>query len=268
MPILTKFSRVAAVALVLFCAAGCAIMPGELEQLLASSEIVRERPREIGPEVAVARFSDARAGGQPPAEWESFTVALGKRRTTYRMVDAGGETALEARAERAASGLYRKIRIDPQRHPILEWRWKVAQAVPGADPRVPSREDSAARVVLSFHGDPGKLDFAERSTARLYHALSGEKLPFSMLMYVWADAAPEGTTAPNVHTEQIRMIVVDAGGARNGQWVTFRRNVLEDYRKVFGADPWDIVAVGVMTDSDNSGLTARALYGDITFRAQ
>jgi hypothetical protein len=44
--------------------------------------------------------------------------------------------------------------------------------------------------------------------------------------------------------------------------------VLEDYRKAFGAEPWDIVAVGVLTDSDNSGLIARALYGDITFRAQ
>lgn len=241
-------------------------MPGDLQELLASSAIVRALPRESGPEVVAAPFSVARAGETLAGQWETFTVALGKRHTSYRLVDAGGVTALEASAERGASGLYRKIRIDPKRHPILEWRWKVVQAVPGADPRVPSREDSPARLVLSFHGDPEKLDFSERSTARLYHALSGEKLPFSMLMYVWADAAPEGTIAHNVHTDQIRMIVVSSGAARNGEWVSFRRNVLEDYRKAFGADPWDIVAVGVMTDSDNTGAAARALYGDITFR--
>jgi hypothetical protein len=85
-------------------------------------------------------------------------------------------------------------------------------------------------------------------------------------MYVWADRAPVGTIAQNAHTGQIRNIVVESGGARNGEWVSFRRNVLEDYRKAFGADPWDIVAVGVMTDSDNTGTAARALYGDITFR--
>ena len=237
-----------------------------MESLLASSAIVRELPRESGPDVAAARFSTARAGDKPPGGWESFNISVGKRPTAYRVVDAGGEAALEGSAEHAASGLYRKIRIDPARHPILEWRWKIAQPVPGADPRVPAREDSAARVVLSFHGDVAKLDFMERTTVRMYQALSGEKLPFAILMYVWADDAPVGTIAPSVHTDKIQMIVVDSGRARNGEWVSFRRNVLEDYRKVFGAEPWDIVAVGVMTDSDNSGLAARALYGDITFR--
>lgn len=268
MAILAKLSRAAAFVLASFLTASCAITPSEMEELLASSTIVRELPREMGPQVEAARFSAGRAGEPLPAEWETFTVALGKRHTQYRMVSMGAEVALEANAERAASGLYRKIRIDPVRHPILEWRWKIAQAVPGADPRVPAREDSPARIVLSFHGDPANLDFSERSTARLYKALSGERLPFAMLMYVWADAAPVGTVAPNAHTDKIQMIVVDSGTARNGEWVSFRRNVLEDYRKAFGAEPWDIVAVGVMTDSDNSGAAARALYGDITFRSQ
>jgi hypothetical protein len=108
----------------------------------------------------------------------------------------------------------------------------------------------------------------ERSTVRMYQALTGERLPFAILMYVWADDAPVGTIAPSVHTDKIQMIVVESGNARNGEWVSFRRNVLEDYRKAFGAEPWDIVAVGVMTDSENSGEVARALYGDITFRSQ
>jgi hypothetical protein len=241
-------------------------MPGDLEELLASSEIVRELDRADGVQIEAARFSAGRPGAPPPAEWKAFTVVRGKPPTEYRLVDAGGEVALEASAERAASGLYRKIRIDPKRYPVVEWRWKIAQAVPGADPREPSREDSAARVIVSFHGDPEKLDFSDRSAARLYRALSGEKLPFAMLMYVWADGAPVGTIAQNAHTGQIRNIVVESGGARNGEWVSFRRNILEDYRKAFGAEPWDIVAVGVMTDSDNTGTAARALYGDITFR--
>ena len=38
---------------------------------------------------------------------------------------------------------------------------------------------------------------------------------------------------------------------RIGEWREFRRNVLEDYRLVFGEEPWDIVAVWVMTDASN-----------------
>ena len=50
-----------------------------------------------------------------------------------------------------------------------------------------------------------------------------------------------------------------------GQWRDYHRNILEDYRRSFGEEPWDIVAVGVMTDSDNTKQKARCLYGDVTF---
>ena len=78
----------------------------------------------------------------------------------------------------------------------------------------------------------------------------------------------KATVVVNPHIGRIRMIVAESGTARLGQWVTVRRNVLEDYRRAFGESPWDVVAVGVMTDSDNTGTTARALYGDITFRSE
>ena len=55
------------------------------------------------------------------------------------------------------------------------------------------------------------------------------------------------------------------GGERVGQWRDYHRNILEDYRRAFGDEPWDIVAVGVMTDSDNTKQKTRCLYGDITF---
>jgi len=42
--------------------------------------------------------------------------------------------------------------------------------------------------------------------------------------------------------------------------------VLEDYRHAFGEEPSDIVAVGVMTDADDTRGKARAQYGDISFR--
>ena len=178
-------------------------------------------------------------------------------------------TALQANAERSASGLDRKIRIDPKSHPIVEWRWNVLQPVPGADARIPSREDSPARLVISFHGNITRLDFQERITLRLYKGLTGQTLPYAMLMYIWADTLPAGTTIPSEHTAKIQMIVVPSDKERIGQWVQFRRNVLEDYRRLFGEEPHDIVAVGVMTDSDDTGQQARALFGDITFlRAQ
>jgi hypothetical protein len=90
-------------------------------------------------------------------------------------------------------------------------------------------------------------------------------LPYAMLMYVWASDAPVDTIASSVYTEKIQMIVVESGGGV-GEWRVFRRNVLEDYRRAFGEEPSDIVAVGVMTDADDTRGKARAQYGDISFR--
>ena len=86
---------------------------------------------------------------------------------------------------------------------------------------------------------------------------------------IWASAVPAETVIPGAYSDKIQMIVVQGDESRVGEWTRFRRNVLEDYRRVFGEEPWDIVAVGIMTDSDNTSQTARCLYGDITFlRAQ
>jgi len=240
--------------------AGCAHAP---EPLLASTAIVAQFPLQAGPKVEAARFS-AESVGAPPWYWEPFVVSPFAKPTHYRLIDANSGVALEATAEGAASGLYRRIRIDPAHYPVVEWRWRVLRAPAHSDPRVAARDDSPARLVICFHGDVSKLDVNERFTAQMYKSLTGSRLPYSMLMYVWANDAPVGTVAASSYTGKIQMIVVDGGGV--GEWREFRRNILEDYRRAFGEDPWDIVAVGVMSDTDNSHAQARALYGDITLR--
>ena len=238
--------------------------PSDPEGLLASSAIVAARQVERAERIEVARFS-REAAGAGPDQWEPFVILPQTPHTQYRVVATSEGTVLEANADRSASGLYRRIRIDPKSHPIVEWRWNVVQPVSGADARIPSREDSPARLVISFHGDINRLDFTERVTLRWYKALTGQTLPYAMLMYIWAGALPAETAIPSEHTAKIQLIVVPSDEARVGQWVHFKRNVLEDYRRFFGDEPGDIVAVGVMSDSDDTGNKARALFGDITF---
>lgn len=254
----------------LLLAGGCAGLPTEDDsddELLGSSAVVATRAREAGDRVEVARFSAARPGDALPADWRPWIILPSKPTTEYSLVEVGGRVALEARAERAASGLIRIIRVDPRRHPILEWDWRVPALVPGADPRVATREDAPARVIVSFHGDREKLDFADRAQLRLARAISGQALPYATLMYVWASDLPPETLVRNPHTGRVRMIVVGSGKRRLGEWVRVRRNLLEDYRRAFGEEPWDVVAIGVMTDADNTRSRARAYYGDITLYA-
>ena len=59
------------------------------------------------------------------------------------------------------------------------------------------------------------------------------------------------------------MIAVETGSTRTGRWVVEKRNVLEDYRRVFGLDPPKAGAIAIMTDTDNTGEEAVAYYGPI-----
>jgi hypothetical protein len=61
------------------------------------------------------------------------------------------------------------------------------------------------------------------------------------------------------------MVVASSGAAGVGKWQSLSRNVLEDFRRAFGEEPGMLTDVGVLTDTDNTGGSAEAWYGDIRF---
>ena len=244
--------------------AGCASSPSD-GALLGSTEVVDTMARAGGERIEIARFSRREPGDPLPDVWEQYIIRPHKPRTAYSLVRVDGSVCLQADANQSASGKVRRIRIEPQAYPMLEWRWRVGNLIPGADKRQASRDDSPVRLIVSFHGDVERLDFEHRIQFRLARAISGQSLPYATLMYVWSNDLPVGTVVVNPHTDRVRSIVVGRGTDGVGEWRAYRRNVLEDYRKVFGEEPWDIVAVGVMTDADNTRQSARSYYGDISF---
>ena len=59
------------------------------------------------------------------------------------------------------------------------------------------------------------------------------------------------------------MIVLQSGNAMAGQWIGEKRNLVEDYRMAFGQKPPRIMGIAIMTDTDNTGESTTAYYGDI-----
>lgn len=62
------------------------------------------------------------------------------------------------------------------------------------------------------------------------------------------------------------MIVVESGKNHLNTWVNEERDVYENYRNAFNDEPPMISGVAIMTDTDNTGESATAYYGDILFR--
>ena len=163
--------------------------------------------------------------------------------TAYRVVAEAGGHVLQAESHGTASGLVRKLDLDPRDHPVLSWRWKVAGTIPAGDERTRAGDDYAARVYVIFP----HWFFVKTRT----------------LNYIWANHLAKGAILPNAYTANAMMIAVESGPAHAGQWLTERRDIVADYRLAFGEEPPRIGAIAIMTDTDNTGAVAIAWYDDL-----
>lgn len=216
----------------------------------------------------VAPFSAAEPGEKLPGGWQPWSLSRFKRDTEYRLVkDADGATVIEAVSNQAASGLIKQLDIDLKATPWLSWRWQVPAMIAGADNTDRNREDSPARVAVTFEGDISKLDFEERAIAERVKLLTGRQMPYATLMYILENKLPIGEVIQSHHSSRINMLVVESGTSHSGQWIWFARNVAEDFKRVYGEAPGRIRSIGIMTDTDNTGEKTSAYYGDIRFSA-
>ena len=246
------------------CLIRCALLAGAVA---AFSLFVAAQPHMESAPIP-APFSSMKPGGGLPRGWEPVKLSERKRPTAYSLVEDGDSAVLHAEATGAASGLAQFFRFDIRVAPIVEWRWKVSAMVEGSNNRIAAKEDSPARLVFAFDGDKSSLPLLERSIFYLTEKLSGRQLPYALLQYIWAREIPVGTILEHPYTRRVRMLVVASGPARVGHWHSFSRNLLEDFRHAFHEEPGLLTGVGVLTDTDNTGGSVEAWYGDIQFRAE
>lgn len=190
--------------------------------------------------IDIARFSQGDL-----SEWQSKVFS---GRTTYTLREKNGRTSLHANSNATASGLYRKISIDLDKTPILNWSWKVDQVLTGNDEQTRAGDDYPARVYVVF------------SDSFMFWRTRA-------INYVWSNHQPIDSSWFNAFTANAGMIAVESGNDRTGHWITESRNVLTDYRRLFNKEPGQVDAIAIMTDTDNTRSMASAWYGDIWFSA-
>jgi DUF3047 family protein len=211
----------------------------------------------------LALFSGSRPGEAVPSEWATWTMSRLKGLSQYQLVQDGNATVLRGQARASASGLLHPLDLDIRDRPVLSWRWKVMDLAPSED----SPDDSPVRILVNFAGDYSKIPFSDRVFYDQFRFFTGQQLPYAGVMYIWGSRTPNGKEVRNKYTSRIKMIAVESGREKLGQWLQESRNVAEDYRRLFGEEPGKVVSVGIMTESDASDRALEAYYGDIVFGA-
>lgn len=190
--------------------------------------------------------------------WTAQSLPRVERPTLWRQTTIDGAPVIEATADRAASGLTRKV--DWPGDTRLEWRWQVSRSVRNGRLRTKSGDDFAARLYVIFDAPDEQLSFTDRARLAIGGKLFGQPLPRAALCYVWSATDAVGTIAPNAYTDRVRMIVLDQGDAHAGTWREHRRDLAADYKAAFGdARTPRIAGLSLMSDTDNTGdqVTAR-----------
>ena len=208
----------------------------------------------------------APAAERPFENWEAFKISDKKKPTRYRLVEEGGRSVLHAVADASASGLTRTAPFILLDRPVASWSWKVSRLVASADNSKARYEDSPVRLVLAFDGDTGKLPRLDQAALYVSRKVFGREMPYATLMYIWSNKAPIGTVIENPHTRRVQMVVASSGPAGVGAWQKLQRDVAADYRRAFREEPGRILYYGVMSDTDNTGESVEAWYGEIDFR--
>lgn len=221
----------------------------------------RELPRRVAP------FSTARELHGLPRGWEEVVMRRDLPVTDYRLVELDGHRVLHA-SGRGASALRCRLHADPQAVPWIRWSWRTREVPPGMGVHGSEIDDSPARVIAAFQGDELSLSLRDRAFFDLVHLITGQRLPYATLMYVWDAQLAVGTVVNYSRTSRIRYLVVENGYDRAGRWLHYERDLVEDFRHVFGEDPGWVASVGLMTDSDDLQVDVETWYGDIELAAR
>ncbi|HAL39624.1 MAG TPA: hypothetical protein DCP03_16555 [Polaromonas sp.] len=217
---------------------------------------------------ALSAFSLA-TSSEPPAPWRVVGLPKGRKPLTrFDITPIDGRPVLRVEASKSYGNLVHPLpHAVPAPGTLLRWRWRLDEPLREADLQRREGDDSPLKVCALFDMPPEQLGFIERNLLRLARAASGENLPSATLCYVWDHSLAPGTLLHNAYTHRVRMIVLDSGEQRLGQWVTHSRDLAADFRHAFGHEsatvpPLEAVLVGA--DADNTGGHSLGYVGDVT----
>ena len=160
-----------------------------------------------------------------------------------------GKGIIKAESLGSSAALFKEIGERQKNFSVLSWKWKISNVVRSAIESRKDRFDTAARVIVVFGRESAFRGFGGGP--------SGSKME-----YIWASHVPKGHIFDHPGEKDCKVFVLESGEGKAGQWIYEERNIRKDYRAAFGAEPGELLAIGIQTDTDHSNEKVTAYYSD------
>ncbi|MBI2369203.1 MAG: DUF3047 domain-containing protein [Deltaproteobacteria bacterium] len=197
-------------------------------------------------ELAILELNGAPPGRGVPAGWELKMWKGGEETAEVAVGRDGSRVALHLRSAGNSFALYKKVTFDIREYPVVTWRWKVTVLPQGGDARQKTKDDQAAQLYVSFPKFP-------------------EFVNFRSVGYIWDSTAPAGSYLRSKKNSRVGYVVVRSGRNGLGEWHAERRNVYEDYKRLFDEEPPKVGTVSLGIDSDDTASRAESHFAEVTF---
>jgi Protein of unknown function (DUF3047) len=182
-----------------------------------------------------------------PAGWQRQN--WGSPKYDFAIVAEDGRKVVRMRSANEGSTISKDIngKVNLKETPLLEWSWKATVLPRAANSCKKATDDQAAQVFVVWRRFP-------------------ESVRSRIIGYVWDTTAPVGTVCKSEKTGTVTYVVLRSGPAELGKWLTERRNVVEDFLKIYGETPDEPAAVSLAIDSNDTNSSAESYAGAILFR--
>jgi hypothetical protein len=200
-------------------------------------------------QVVIEDWKGAKVGATGlPAEWKAQNWGSPKYEN-LKIVEDEGRKALHMKSQDDGSTINREIKgtVHLKDTPILEWRWKAIVLPKGGNSCKKATDDQAGQIFVGWPRFP-------------------EAVRSRIIGYVWDTTQPVGTICKSEKTGTVTYVVVRSGPGDLNKWHTERRNVVEDFKKIYGEAPDDPSVLSLSIDSNDTNTSSEAMIGSILFR--
>ena len=208
----------------------------------------------------------AAGGSAPAAPWRALGLPhQTKPFTRFSVVELDGHRALRIEADASYGNLVHPLQWSTA-SAHLAWQWRVDELNRAVDLHVRQGEDTALKVCVLWDLPIKQVPFLERQFLRLARANSDVYLPAATVCYVWDAHLPPGTALDSPFTRRLHFIVLRSGDAPLHQWTAERRDIVADFRRLFGGETDSlppIIGIAVGADADNTHGHSLAHVADL-----
>ncbi len=190
------------------------------------------------------KFADGQSTANIPVGWELEE----KAGTPDVKIEKSGETFfVRFRSDNSSFGIKKEQEIDIKDTPYLNWKWRVTVLPERGNFLKKETDDQAAQMYVFFPRFPAKLNT-------------------EVVGYLWeSNPKNKKKEGESPAWSKSKVIVLQAGPKNLNRWVQEKRNVYEDYKRLFKKEPPTAGGITLYINSQHTQGKAEAYFSEIFF---